>query len=156
MQVTKPTRFRHYICFVLMASLVVTPLAVGNHKPKKGPTEWRGYEFKEQDMKAAERECDHGGKPSPEYVPTVREGEPNMALLKQSSFKVLNTLENGAHCPKPHNPNGNPKGRYCSKFLNDGFYNSCRSWIIGPLESWGQIDIGSVGTVNSQSSISGQ
>ncbi|MCS5610114.1 MAG: hypothetical protein NZ961_06845, partial [Candidatus Poribacteria bacterium] len=46
------------------------------------------------------------------------------------------------------NPNGNPKGRYCSKFLNDGFYNSCRSWIISPLESWGQIDIGSVGTVN--------
>ncbi len=79
---------------------------------------------------------------------TVQDGEPNMALLKQSSFKVLNTLKNRAYCPKPHNPNGNPKGRHCGKFLNDGFYNSCRSWIISPLESWGQIDIGSVGTVN--------
>ena len=115
MQVAKPTR----ICFLLITSLVVTSLAVGGHKPDKGPTEWRGYKFKEQDLKAAEKECDAGGKPLPEYVPTVREGEPNLALLKQSSFKVL-----------------------------DGFYNNCRSWIIGPLESWGQIDIGSAGTVN--------
>ena len=128
--------------------MVVTPLAVGGHKPNKGPTKWRGYKFKEQNIKAAEKECDHGGKPLPEYVPTVRDGEPNMALLKQSSFKVLNTLGNGAHCPKPHNPNGNPKGRHCGKYINDGFYNNCRSWIIGPLESWGQIDIRSVGTVN--------
>ena len=65
-----------------------------------------------------------------------------MALLKQSSFKVLNTLGNGAHCPKPHNPNGNPKGRHCGKYINDGFYNNCRSWIIGPLESWAKQILG--------------
>ena len=148
LQVAKPARVCYRICSLLITSLVATSLAVGGHKPDKGPTEWRSYKFKGQDMKAAEKECDAGGKPLPEYVPTVREGEPNLALLKQSSFKVLNTIGNGAHCPKPHNPNGKAKGRHCGKFLNDGFYNNCRSWIIGPLESWGQIDIGSVGTVN--------
>ena len=113
LQVAKPTRVCYRICSLLITSLVATSLAVGGHKPDKGPTEWRGYKFKEQDMKAAEKECDAGGKP------------------------VLNAIGNGAHCPKPHNPNGKAKGRHCGKFLNDGFYNNCRSWIIGPLESWG-------------------
>ena len=40
------------------------------------------------------------------------------------------------------------RGGIAANSFNDGFYNNCRSWIIGPLESWGQIDIGSVGTVN--------
>ena len=119
-----------------MASLTVTPLTVGGLKPKKDPTKWRDYKFKEQDIKEAEKECDHGGKPLPEYVPTVREGEPNMALLQQADFKVLNTI--AGWCPK----------RHCDKFLNDGFYNNCRSWIMGAAPSWAQIDIGEVGNIN--------
>ena len=66
LQVTRPTRFCYRICFVLMASLTVTPLTVGGLKPKKDPTKWRDYKFKEQDIKEAEKECDHGGRPLPE------------------------------------------------------------------------------------------
>jgi hypothetical protein len=133
---TKSTCFCYRICLVLIVTLVVSPLALALHEPKKGPSEWRGYKFKEQDMKEALDECDHGGKPLPEYVPTVRDGEPNLALLEQGGFKVLNTI--AGWCPK----------RHCDKFINDGFYNNCRGWIIGALPSWGQIDIGGVGTVN--------
>ena len=39
-------------------------------------------------------------------------------------------------------------GRHCTEYLNDGFYNNCRSWIIGAIPGWAQIDIGAVATVN--------
>jgi hypothetical protein len=132
----KPTHFCYHICLIVIATLLVSPLATALHKPKKGPAEWRGYKFKKQDMKVAEAECDHGGKPLPEYVPTVRDGEPNLALLEKGGFKVLNTI--AGWCPK----------RHCDYFINDGFYNNCRGWIIGALPSWGQIDISGVGTIN--------
>jgi len=133
---TKLTSFCYQACLVLMATLLISPLAMALHKPEKGPAKWRGYKFKQQDMKVAEKECDHGGKPLPEYVPTIRDGEPNMALLEQASFKVLNTI--AGWCPK----------RHCDKYLNDGFYNNCRSWIMGAAPSWAQIDIGEVGNIN--------
>ena len=132
----KPTSFCYQACLLLIAVLLVNPLATALHEPAKGPTEWRGYKFKKQDIKEAEKECDAGGKPLPEYVPTVREGEPNMALLEQAKFKVLNTI--AGWCPR----------RHCDKFLNDGFYNNCRSWIMGAAPSWAQIDIGEVGNIN--------
>ena len=97
---TKLTSFCYQACLVLIAVLLVSPFATALHEPEKGPTEWRGYKFKKQDIKEAEKECDHGGKPLPEYVPTVREGEPNMALLKQAKFKVLNTI--AGWCPNRH------------------------------------------------------
>ena len=94
---TKMTSFCYQASLVLIAVLQVSPFATARHKPEKGPAEWRGYKFKKQDIKKATDECDHGGRGLPEYVPTVREGEPNMALLKQAKFKVLNTID--GWCP---------------------------------------------------------
>ena len=45
-----------------------------------------------QDIKKAKEECDPGGKPGPEFVSTVRDGEPNLALLEKATFKILNEL----------------------------------------------------------------
>ena len=125
-----------YVCLVLVMTLTINPLASGNHNPKQGPKEWRGYKFKAQDIKKAKEECDLGGKPGPEFVSTVRDGEPNLALLEKATFKILNEL--GGWCPR----------RHCGKYIHDGFYNNCRSWIIGPAPSWGEIDLGGVATVN--------
>ena len=50
---TKSTCFCYRICLVLIVTLVVSPLALALHEPKKGPSEWRGYKFKEQDIKKA-------------------------------------------------------------------------------------------------------
>ena len=63
---TKLTSFCYQACLVLIAVLLVSPFATALHKPEKGPAEWRGYKFKEQDIKEAEKECDHGGRPLPE------------------------------------------------------------------------------------------
>ena len=125
-----------YVCLVLVMILTINPLASGNHNPKQGPKEWRGYKFKAQDIKKAKEECEPGGKPGPEFVSTVRDGEPNLALLEKATFKILNEL--GGWCPR----------RHCGKYIHDGFYNNCRSWIIGPAPSWGEIDLAGVATVN--------
>jgi hypothetical protein len=77
------------------------------------------YEFKEQDIKAATDACDADGKPGPEFVPTVRDKQPNLALLKDAKPDASSLL--AGWCPQ----------RHCTEYLNDGFYNNCRSWIIG-------------------------
>ena len=52
----KPTSFCYQACLLLIAVLLVNPLATALHEPAKGPTEWRGYKFKKQDIKELEME----------------------------------------------------------------------------------------------------
>ena len=124
-----------WILIVVMLISTFTVFAI--HEEAKGPEKFGRYEFKEQDIKVATDECDAGGKPGPEFVPTVRDKkEPNLALLKDAKAEASSQLE--GWCPR----------RHCIEYLNDGFYNNCRSWIIGPIPGWAQIDIGGVANVN--------
>ncbi len=124
-----------YYLSVILTIMCVT-IAYAVHDEDKGPEKFGSYEFKEQDIKAATDACEAGGKPGPEYVPTVRDKQPNLALLKDAKPEASSQL-NG-WCPQ----------RHCIEYLNDGFYNNCRSWIIGALPGWAQIDIGAVANVN--------
>jgi hypothetical protein len=119
-----------------LKNLDVTNSRSRTSKEAKGPEKFGRYEFKEQDIKAATDECDAGGKPGPEFVPTVRDKEPNLALLKDAKGEASSQLE--GWCPR----------RHCTEYLNDGFYNNCRSWIIGAIPGWAQIDMGDVANVN--------
>ncbi|MCG9126641.1 hypothetical protein JT359_03465 [Candidatus Poribacteria bacterium] len=122
--------------FTIILSIMCVTIVYAIHDEDQGPEKFGNYEFKEQDIKAATDECDAGGKPGPEFVPTVRDKQPNLALLKDSKPDASSLL-NG-WCPQ----------RHCTEYLNDGFYNNCRSWIIGALPGWAQIDIGAVANVN--------
>lgn len=123
--------------FCLIITLIINlPAVFAEHNEDKGPEKYGRYEFKEQDIDAATEACDAGGQSEPEFVPTVRDKEPNLALLKTSKAEASSLL--GGWCPQ----------RHCTEYLNDGFYNNCRSWIIGALPGWAQIDIGEVANVN--------
>lgn len=122
-------------CIILMFVLSVS-IGLANHEPDQGPSEFNGLKFINQDKAKADAECDAGGRSGPEFVPTVRDGEPNLALLEGAKPEASSVI--AGWCPK----------RHCTEYLNDGFYNNCRSWIIGPIPGWAQIDIGRVGMVN--------
>lgn len=125
------------ILFCLLVTLIInTPSVIAVHNEDKGPERFGRYVFKEQDIDSATKACDAGGKPGPEFVPTVRDKEPNLALLKDAKAEASSLL--AGWCPQ----------RHCTEYLNDGFYNNCRSWIIGPIPGWAQIDIGEVVNVN--------
>ena len=121
---------------VVVAVLISMPAVFAAHEEDKGPEKFGRYEFKEQDIAAATDECDAGGAAGPEFVPTVRDNEPNLALLKDAKPEASSQLE--GWCPR----------RHCVEYLNDGFYNNCRSWIIGTIPGWAQIDMGDVANVN--------
>lgn len=123
-------------CLLTMVVLMITSLTFAVHDEEKGPDKFGRYEFKEQDIKAATDACDAGGKPGPEYVPTVRDEQPNLALLIDAKPEASSLLI--GWCPH----------RHCTEYLNDGFYNNCRSWIIDTIPGWAQIDIGTVANVN--------
>ena len=126
-----------YSWIAVIVMLIGTPTVFAIHEEAKGPEKFGRYEFKEQDIKEATDACDAGGKPGPEFVPTVRDKkEPNLALLKDATAEASSQLP--GWCPR----------RHCIEYLNDGFYNNCRSWIIGTLPGWAQIDIGDVANVN--------
>lgn len=128
---------KNFGCIILMLVLSVS-IGFAEHGPEQGPAEFNGLKFMAQDKAKADDECDHGGAALPEFVPTVRDGEPNLALLEGAKPEASSLIGDGAWCPK----------RHCTEYLNDGFYNNCRSWIIGPIPGWAQIDIGRVGMVN--------
>ena len=122
--------------FLIVLTLISTSAVFAIHEEAQGPDKLGRYEFKEQDIKAATDACDAGGKPGPEFVPTVRDKEPNLALLKDAKAEASSQLQ--GWCPR----------RHCIEYLNDGFYNNCRSWIIGAIPGWAQIDLGEVANVN--------
>ncbi|RKU37631.1 hypothetical protein C6495_01535 [Candidatus Poribacteria bacterium] len=123
-------------CWIVTVAMLIAPAVLAIHEEDKGPEKFGRYEFKEQDIKEATDACDAGGKPGPEFVPTVRDKEPNLALLKEAEATASSQLE--GWCPR----------RHCIEYLNDGFYNNCRSWIIGAIPGWAQIDMGAVANVN--------
>ena len=130
-------KWTRYGWLSIVIVLISTPAVFAIHEEAKGPEKFGRYEFKEQDIKEATDACDAGGKPGPEFVPTVRDkNEPNLALLKDATAEASSQLQ--GWCPR----------RHCIEYLNDGFYNNCRSWIIGALPGWAQIDIGDVANVN--------
>ncbi len=128
-------RFFAFHLFVILYMLIVYP-SFALHDEHKGPDRFGRYEFKEQDIDAATKACDSGGKPEPEFVPTVRNNQPNLALLKEAKPDASSVID--GWCPQ----------RHCTEYLNDGFYNNCRSWIIGTIPGWAQIDMGAVANVN--------
>lgn len=129
-------RWVTYLWIVVVALLIGIPVVFAIHEEDKGPEKFGRYEFKEQDIKEATDACEAGGKPGPEFVPTVRDDEPNLALLKDAAPEASSQI--AGWCPQ----------RHCTEYLNDGFYNNCRSWIIGPIPGWAQIDMGEVANVN--------
>jgi hypothetical protein len=92
--------------------------------------------FKKQDLKAATAECADPGACAPEVVPTIDEdGNYNLALLDVAKPNADSVI--AGYCP----------ARHCTEYLNDGFYNNCRSWITGDAatpEAWAEIDMGAV------------
>ena len=82
-----------YWWLVMVAMLIGMPAVFAVHDEAKGPEKFGRYEFKVQDKKAATDECDAGGKPGPEFVPTVRDKEPNLALLKDAKPEASSQLE---------------------------------------------------------------
>jgi hypothetical protein len=92
--------------------------------------------FKQQDEEKAKEQCDAGGAPLPKLAPTIRDSEPNLALLEAAKAEASSLLQ------------GWRPQRHCVEYLNDGFYNNCRSWILGGvLPQWAQIDLGQAATV---------
>ena len=94
--------------------------------------------FKEQDIDKATVECDDASPCKPELVPTKdNKGNINLALLEEAKPNADSLI--AGYCP----------ARHCTEYLNDGFYNNCRSWITGSggPSSWAEIDLGDVYTI---------
>ena len=71
------------------------------------------------------------GPQSPEVVPLKNgKGLYNLALLKQATAAASSLI--------PEHPE-----RHQIQYLNDGWYNNCRSWIPSQMPAWIEIDLGS-------------
>jgi hypothetical protein len=98
------------------------------------PTEWvipHGFlasEFRIPD-RAHPPFCDFGAPSEP--VPINSSGLANLALLKAATVSASSILE------------GFP-GRHQIKFVNDGWYNNCRSWVAASMPAWIEIDLGAL------------
>lgn len=94
------------------------------------------WEFKEQNVDKANAQCKDDSPCMPELVPTTdKDGNVNLALLKVAKPNADSLL--AGWCPN----------RHCIEYLNDGFYNNCRSWITtkpSGQEAWAEIDMGAV------------
>jgi len=91
--------------------------------------------FKEQDLDKATEECVDGSPCKPELVATEDDdGNFNFALLEDAEPNADSLI--AGWCPD----------RHCTEYLNDGFYNNCRSWITGSggPEAWCEVDMGDV------------
>ena len=147
---TERKRVASRIVSIFVAVAMMSAVSVwAEHGPKQGPKELNGVKFIEQNIETATKECDHGDKGLPEFAPTARDGEPNLALMVGAKPSVSDDIAEGAYCPKPHNPKSEKDtGRHCGVYINDGFYNNCRSWIGAKYPGWVQIDLGKVATIN--------
>ena len=90
--------------------------------------------FKKQDIDKATNECQDASPCKPELVLTKdQDGNYNLALLEVAKPNADSLL--AGWCPQ----------RHCTEYLNDGFYNNCRSWISTTSpgkEAWAEIDLG--------------
>jgi hypothetical protein len=76
--------------------------------------------------------CDSAESPIPERVPLKNpQGLINLALLNQASVTASSVIDD-------------PRGaRHRISYLNDGWYNNCRSWIPALMPAWAMVDLGS-------------
>ena len=73
--------------------------------------------------------CDNAGSPLPEFVPTVDLDTYNLTLLKNTIITASSTIA------------GYP-GRHSKTYINDGWYNNCRSWIPAQMPATVHVDLG--------------
>jgi len=73
--------------------------------------------------------CDRSPLPIP--VPINSDGLANLALLKQATPLASSVF--------PGFPD-----RHSITYLNDGWYNNCRSWIPASMPAWAEIDLGEI------------
>jgi hypothetical protein len=73
--------------------------------------------------------CDRGNSAVTERVPFNRNGAANLALLKQA-VATASSLIPGFET------------RHQIDYLNDGWYNNCRSWIPVSMPAWAELDLG--------------
>jgi hypothetical protein len=122
-------RFFALFFAVVFASIFFTAVTSG-WEPK----------FKKQDMDKAKGECQDTSPCKPELVPTEDgKGNFNLALLEDAKPNADSLL--AGWCPQ----------RHCTEYLNDGFYNNCRSWISAKApgtEAWAEIDLGDTYPIN--------
>lgn len=106
---------RSMVTFFLVVTLSMT-LALSVHAQKQPfPDDW-----------------EQAAGPIPEEVPEVDErGAVNVALLPDTAPDASSVI---AGWPLRHN----------IEFLNDGWYNNPRSWIIQGVPGWAEIDLGQV------------
>ena len=87
--------------------------------------------------------CDRGIPPSPKprAVPSHdTEGRPNLALLAQARATASSVIPG----MPPGEETQGVESRHRVSFLNDGWYNNCRSWIAKELPAWIAIDLGNI------------
>jgi formylglycine-generating enzyme required for sulfatase activity len=75
--------------------------------------------------------CDVPTDESTEPVPINVSGLANLALLRRATASASSLIK------------GYPQ-RHQIKFLNDGWYNNCRSWIPASMPAWVEVDLGAV------------
>jgi len=75
--------------------------------------------------------CDSAGSPLPARVPLKNSmGLTNLALLLQASAFASSKIEDALGA------------RHSNYYLNDGWYNNCRSWIPNVMPAYAGIDLG--------------
>jgi len=113
---------RYCVLVILVSAIIITPASA--------------LKFKEQDLEKATEECKDPSPCKPELVATQSEdGIPNLALLEDAKPNADSLI--AGWCPD----------RHCIEYLNDGFYNNCRSWISATpsgQEAWAEIDLGAI------------
>jgi hypothetical protein len=75
--------------------------------------------------------CDIGNSAPTGPVPIYWRGEANLALLNQAVATASSVIPGF-------------ETRHQIDFLNDGWYNNCRSWIPAAMPAWAQIDLGDI------------
>jgi hypothetical protein len=75
--------------------------------------------------------CDRGNSALTEPVPIYWKGEANLALLNQATATASSVIPGF-------------ETRHQIDFLNDGWYNNCRSWIPATMPAWAEIDLGDI------------
>ncbi|MBK1662380.1 trypsin-like peptidase domain-containing protein [Paracraurococcus ruber] len=97
-------------------------------------SEWRPV-FKASVL-GAPPSCDRSGSPAPARVPTqYGNGLFNLALLESAQASASSLISGWSQ-------------RHRIIFLNDGWYNNCRSWIPELMPAWVMVDLGANYTVS--------
>jgi len=95
----------------------------------RAPPGFEASEFRLNSIATKLPGCDPS--PEPEPVPINSHGLANLALLNQATATASSVITGFSD-------------RHRVIFLNDGWYNNCRSWIPNSMPAWLEIDLGSV------------